>query len=139
MTTELDQLARDMLSSAKDFKGGKPSAAFLKKESKKLRQKTLSLAKNRVNKKTGNLFKGIKSGKVYVWKGIDQAVRVYGGKPAFHLHLLEYGHRIIYKDGREIKTAGKYFFRDAHKQYEDKFVKNCGKFVIELMEEHGMR
>lgn len=139
MTNELDALARDLLSASRDFKDGKPAKSFLNKEGANLRRKTLSIAKTRVNKKTGNLFKGIRKGKVYKWKGTDMAIRVFGGKPAYHAHLLEYGHRVVYADGREIKLPGKYFFRDGLKQYEGKYTENCGKFVDELMNKHGMR
>lgn len=139
MTNELDQLARDLIDLSRDFQNGKPAKKFMNHEGAELRKKTLALAKTRINRKTGNLSKGIRKGKVYKWKSTDMAIRVFGGKPAYHAHLLEYGHRVIYKDGREIKIPGKYFFRDAIKGYENQFVDNCTEFAIDLCVKHGMR
>jgi len=99
-------------------------------ETKKLMQRSgnearkivLQVAKNKVKKKTGNYFRSIKRGKVWVEKvRREYKVRVYTAAP--HGHLIEYGHRIVghkpekpelgFKPGYHVfDTAGKEIERE---------------------------
>lgn len=112
------------------------SKKFLRKEGTKLRKLTLSKAKMKLKKKTGNLFKGIKAGKVYTFKGNGGlSVRVYGGSPAYHIHLLEYGHRQVTKDGKEVGfVQGKHFFEDAAKEFPNTYYNDLQKFLDETLD-----
>jgi hypothetical protein len=114
----------------------KESKKFLKEEGKKLRKLTLGIAKQRVKKDKGNLFKGIKSGKVYTFKGNGGlSIRVYGGKPAYHIHLLEYGHKLVSKDGKELGfVKGEHFFEDAAKEFPATHYNDLQKFLDETLD-----
>lgn len=68
---------------------GNQATAFVRKK-----------AKAEVDKYTGNYHKGFKRGKVF--KGPDGAIttRILNNSP--HGHLIEDGHRMVTKDGREV-------------------------------------
>lgn len=135
-TKELTKFERELLDLAKR-KMPKESKKFLRDQGKKLRKDTLAIAKTRVRKKSGNLYKGIKTGKIYTFRGNGGlSIRVYGGKPAYHIHLLEYGHRITKgKDGPEIGfVKGKYFFKDSAKDFEPKHYNDVQKFLDSTLE-----
>ena len=71
----------------------KEAKKFMKEHARELAKETKAKARGRVRKRTGNLFKGIKAGKiVYEFDGTLN-VRVIYGSPARHGHLIEYGHR----------------------------------------------
>ncbi|MGL5796750.1 MAG: HK97 gp10 family phage protein, partial [Cetobacterium sp.] len=82
----LDQLSKDLIKLANSINNGKDSKEFLKKSGNKLKNKTLNIAKSRVNEDTGNYIKSIKRGKVYNFDG-NLSVRTYSGAP--HAHLIE--------------------------------------------------
>lgn len=68
-------------------------------------------ARQLVRKVTGNYVKSIKRGKVWIEEGAGSyKVRVYTRAP--HGHLIEYGHRIVGKDGRE------YGFKEGYHVFE---------------------
>lgn len=139
--SELDEFEQDLLDLAGTVKNGKEAKRFLRNTGNKLKRRTIKLAKQRVNEKSGNLLKGIKRGKPYKWRGDggeSWAVRVYGGKPAYHAHLLEYGHRIV-KNGKEYGFAkGYHFFEDAAKNFErDEWEDEVEKFIDQLLDEKG--
>lgn len=137
--SELTDLEEEILDLAQEFKNGREAKKFLRKSGTKLKNRTLKLAKLRVKKKTGNLFKGIKRGKPYKYY-VDKsmAVRVYAGSPAYHAHLLNNGHRIVDKNGKEHGFAkGHHFFEDAADDYEEEYYDDVQGFIDELLDEHG--
>lgn len=88
---ELDDLQRIFPKQAKQLmlKSGTKARAIVAKKARLL-----------VRKQTGNYHKSIKRGKVWVDKSTSEyKVRVYTGAP--HAHLIERGHRIVGKDGKE--------------------------------------
>jgi len=113
----------------------KKTKKFMRQEGTALRKLTLKKAKKKFKKKTGHLFKAIKRGKVYTYKGNGgTAVRVYSG--ARHTHLLEYGHRKVSHDGKELGfVEGGHFFEEAYKEYESKFTSNVESFIDEIVEQ----
>jgi hypothetical protein len=133
--SELTNFEKNLLKLAHE-KMPKESKRFLKDEGKKLRKLTLSIAKKRVKKGKGNLFKGIKSGKVYTFKGNGGlSIRVYGGKPAYHIHLLEYGHKLVSKDGKELGfVKGQHFFEEAANKFPETHYKDVQKFLDETLD-----
>lgn len=138
--SDMDNFSQDLLKMAQGFENGKHAKKFLKKSGNQLRKKTVQLAKQRVNKKTGNLFEGIKRGKPYKYY-VDgsMAVRIYAGRPANHAHLINDGHRIVDKSGNEHGFVhGKRFFEDGSKEYEDDYYKGVEGFIDEMLDEHGM-
>lgn len=137
--SELTNYDNDLLSLAQDFKNGKHAKKFLQKSGNKLKNHTLRDAKSKVKKDTGNLFKGIKRGKVYNYK-VDgsMAIRVYAGRPANHAHLLNNGHRIVDKNGKEHGFAkGHHFFEAGAKEYEQEYYEDTQGFIDELLDKHG--
>jgi hypothetical protein len=133
--TELTNYEKKMIMLANE-KMPKESKKFLKTEGGKLRKLTLQKAKQSVKKGQGNLFKGIKVGKVYIYKGNGgQSIRVYGGKPAYHMHLLEHGHRQVTEDGKEIGfVKGSHFFEAAAKEFEEQYHSDVQDFVDVIVE-----
>ncbi|HBM74714.1 MAG TPA: hypothetical protein DD429_04070 [Clostridiaceae bacterium] len=133
--SELTKFEQKLLNLAND-KMPRESKKFLRSQGTKLRKLTLQKAKSKVKKRSGNLFKGIKRGKVYTFKGNGGlAIRVYGGKPAYHIHLLEYGHRQVTKNGKEVGfVEGKHFFEEAAKQFENTHYSDIQKFLDETLD-----
>lgn len=86
---ELDDLERLFPKQAKQMmlRSGTKARAVVAKNAKQL-----------VQKRTGNYLRSIKRGKVWV-DAQGTKVRVYSRAP--HAHLIEYGHRIVGKDGTE--------------------------------------
>lgn len=133
----LDQLSKDLLKLAGDIKNGKETKSFLKKEGIKLKNKTISVAKSRVKKKTGNYIKGIKSGKVYEYQGA-YACRTYSTAP--HAHLIEYGHAIIDRNGKGHDCQRGYnVFETAKKNFEDEFESDTENFLDNLLMNNGFK
>ncbi|MGL5583550.1 MAG: HK97 gp10 family phage protein [Cetobacterium sp.] len=133
----LDQLSKDLLKLANGIKDGKETKKFLKKEGVKLKNKTISVAKSRVKKKTGNYIKGIKSGKVYEYQGA-YACRTYSTAP--HAHLIEYGHIKKDRTGKEHGfQRGYHVFTTAKKDFEDEFESDAENFLDNLLINNGFK
>lgn len=136
--SELTNFEEDLLDLAKDLDKGKHAKKFLRNSGNKLKRRTVNIAKSKVNKKTGNLIKGIKRGKPYKYY-VDgsMAVRVYAGSPAFHAHLLNNGHRIVDKNGKEHGFAkGHHFFEGGATVYEKEYHEDTQKFIDDLLDNH---
>ena len=137
--SELTEFERELLSLAQGFEKGKEAKRFLRNSGNKLKRRTLKHAKASVKKKSGNLFKGIKRGKVYHYPPTGAlAVRVYAGKPAYHAHLVDKGHRIVV-DGKEVGfVKGKHFFEAGAKEYEPQYYEDVEKFLDDMLDKHGL-
>ncbi|WP_353096230.1 hypothetical protein [Tissierella praeacuta] len=137
--SELTDFEEELLDLAKEFEKGKHANKFLQKSGTKLKNKTIKDAKSKIKKKTGNLFKGIARGKPYKYY-VDgsMAVRVYAKSPANHAHLLNNGHRIVDKNGKEHGFAkGHHFFEGGVKAYEGEYYQDTQDFIDELLDKHG--
>ncbi|MCX3068428.1 HK97 gp10 family phage protein [Cetobacterium somerae] len=133
----LNQLSKDLLKLANSINNGKDAKEFLRKSGNKLKNKTLNIAKVRVNENTGNYLKSIKRGKVYDFKG-DLAVRTYSTAP--HAHLIEYGHIKKDRTGKEHGfQRGKHIFTTAAKDFEDEFYKDTEKFIDDVLMKTGFK
>lgn len=151
--SELDNFAAELLELG-EKELPKKTNKFMKKEGKKLKRVTIKKAKSKTNKKTGNYYKGIKEGKVYKYSGNGgTSIRVYSGKPAYHAHLIEYGHRLIQNhkiinvDGRYITVKGRnegkeigfvpglYVFEEARNEFKEEFYSDIEKFLDEVAKE----
>lgn len=110
---------------------------FVRKEGQKLKTKTRKKARSKVKKRTGNYLKGIKNGKVYKYSGNGgTSIRVYSGKPAYHAHLIEYGHIIKNKSGEEVGFApGYHVFQEAADEFQPEFYNDVQKFIDEMADE----
>lgn len=133
----LDQLSKDLLKMANTVNNGKDSKEFLRKSGNKLKNKTLNVAKTRVNEATGNYIKSIKRGKVYDFKG-DLAVRTYSTAP--HAHLIEYGHVKKDRTGKEHGfQRGYHVFSTASKDFEEEFYNDTEKFIDDVLMKNGFK
>ncbi|UED78049.1 HK97 gp10 family phage protein [Brevibacillus sp. DP1.3A] len=87
---DIDTFHRDLDNLAKHFP--KEARRLMMRSGNHARKIVLRKAKQSVVEDTGNYFKSIKRGKVWV-KGKEYKVRTYSRSP--HAHLLEYGHRMV--------------------------------------------
>lgn len=136
-SNDFTEFERDLLQVAMEFKNGKYAKQFLKKQGRKLNKIQSKQAESLVNKKTGNLEKGFKTGKVYKYNSDNLSVRAYNKSP--HAHLLNNGHRIVDRNGREkgFKTGVK-FMEKAEEQFTDKNFTDTQKFIDNMLNKHGM-
>lgn len=135
---ELTKFEEDLLSLAQEVDKGKHAKKFLRSAGNKLKRRTVNAAKAKTNKRTGNLLKGIKRGKPYKYY-VDgsMAIRVYAGKPAYHAHLIDRGHRIVDKNGKEHGfKKGVHFFEAGAKEYEEQYYKDTEDFIDDLLNNH---
>ncbi|MED1953794.1 HK97 gp10 family phage protein [Brevibacillus centrosporus] len=129
---ELDEFVVELLELAEE-KMPNETKKFLQREGNKLRKYTLKKAKSLVKKDTGNYFKGIKRGKIYVYNYDQMSVRVYGSSP--HSHLIEYGHRQVSQDGKEngFVKGFRVFDKTSH-EFEQEFIRDTEDFIDELLD-----
>ncbi len=110
---------------------------LLKKHGKKVEKNVVNKVKLGVKNSVDDgyqLEKSIKTGKPYKYdKNGADSVRVYSSAP--HGHLIEYGHRIVGKDGSEHGFApGLHMFEDSIKEYQDDWESALGDFVDKIFE-----
>ena len=134
---ELDRYSREILRLAqRDMP--RETSKFLRTEGNKLKRVTVKKAKSKTNKKTGNYYKGIKRGKVYKYSvNNGMSVRVYGAYPAYHAHMLEYGHTIRKeKDGSVLRfVPGLHVFEEARREFTPVFAEDVRQFIDKMTEE----
>lgn len=111
---------------------------FMRKEATKLRKKAVDKTKAVVSKKTGNLYKRIKKGKiVYAWGDAQYNIRVYNGAP--HAHLIEYGHRMVghkpNKTFNGLYVRGYHLIENANIEFQPTFYKDVETDLVGMVEE----
>ena len=131
---ELEQLEKEVLKLAKKYPN--ETKKFLQKQGNKLKSVVKKIAKAKVKTKTGNYMRGFKRGKYYKYNEEDDCIRVYNYMP--HAHLIEKGHIIRDKTGKEHGFKKGYFvLEQGHRDYYDKFVKSTDEFVDEVIKNGG--
>lgn len=141
---ELLEFADGLVEIVNDYP--KEAKKFLKDEAKELRKITANEMSRQVKRRTGHLRRGIKTGRVYRYRENDNlSIRVYAGKPAYHAHLIDRGHKIVVpynwkkkpriSGGGEVKGKAKArpFFKPAAEKFEDKFKNDCQEFLDNLI------
>ncbi|MFD3271518.1 HK97 gp10 family phage protein [Paenibacillus dendritiformis] len=124
---ELDDLQRMFPKEAKQL---------MRRAGSKARTIVARKARQLVRKKTGNYYKSIRRGRVWVDNSTGEyKVRVYTRSP--HGHLIEKGHRIIGKDGSEHGfKEGYHVFdkatREIEQQWEEILEKEFDKIMSKL-------
>lgn len=97
--TGLSEFQKDLLKVAqKDLPREVPK--IMRKIGNKARSIVAKKAKSRVIDDTGNYNSRWKRGKVFKGYSDETVVRVINSAP--HAHLIEYGHRQVTKDGKEL-------------------------------------
>lgn len=142
--SELSEYTKELLT---EFSRNMPKRydSFLKSEARKIRKNLKAIARARIKRRTGNYFESLKVGKVYDYND-QKSIRVYSGRPAYHAHLVEYGHLIVREkiSGTEAKRAERRnklvasgtaktkafnIFKDARTQAFETFENDVLKFV----------
>ncbi|RIJ65528.1 HK97 gp10 family phage protein [Rummeliibacillus sp. POC4] len=95
----LTEFQNDLLEVAQK-KLPKESLKIMRKVGSKARTKVARKARSIVHKQTGNYQKGFKRGKAFKDSEGKYVVRIINSQP--HAHLIEYGHKQVTKDGRNI-------------------------------------
>ncbi|AOY76681.1 HK97 gp10 family phage protein [Clostridium formicaceticum] len=134
--SELTKFQKDLLAASQEFEKGKHAKSFLRKQGNKLNKENKKQA-NKIGKKTGNFMKGFKVGKVYKYMGQDLSIRAYNSSS--HAHLLDLGHRIVDKNGKEHGfKEGYHFMEKAKKAVEEGHYKDVQGFIDDMLNKHGL-
>lgn len=129
-SSELDDLSKELLTLAQE-QFPKETKAFLRKQVRLARNRARRVIRETVNKKTGNLLKGVTAGKV--WKNGDAyQARVYND--AKHAHLIENGH-VLWVHGKKTEkfVPGKHVMARAGDQTDEAFAAAADDFVDDLL------
>lgn len=132
-TKEIDKFAKELMGFVQD-EFPKESKKFMRKQGNELKKVVRKNMKEKVkvNKKTGNLLKGLKRGKPYYYKGQLLSIRAYSNAP--HAHLIEEGHRKVSQSGKELGfTKGKHIFKESEKEFKSEFNKNAKDFIDKVL------
>lgn len=132
----MDLFRENLVKLERDFP--KDAQKMLRKVGTKAATITKKKARQLVKKNSGNYQRSIKHGKV--WKGADGqfVIRVYASsKIAPHAHLIENGHRIVGKDGKEhgFQHGYKVFekaVKEMDSQFESILVREFEKIMAKL-------
>lgn len=115
----------------------KEAKKLMQKAGNELRKELRRTTRTETKKKTGNLLRGIRRGRPYLYKSADGdawQVRVYNKAP--HAHLLEHGHELVAwgKEPKKTKyVAGRHLAGKANNAMIDKFAEFVDKFVTDLL------
>lgn len=125
----------------------KETDKFLKKAGKEQAKWIKKGYRLKTKKKTGNLLDGVETGKPYIYNKDEHQLRVYSKAP--HAHLIESGHRLIKKDGSEMKgtyvpalgkklkksfVEGRRVVETERKAFEGEFYKMADEWIDEFLE-----
>ena len=138
----LEDFSGDISRIIKGYSGA--SRNFLRKESTKAKKVALRIEKAEKwkyykKKPTGNLRKGISTVRPYAYYWMENgkapdSVKVVAKKPAYHAHLIEYGHKKVLWGRRTADIVrGFYLFDKAEKDFKPTFETDCERFVNELI------
>jgi len=116
MKEGLTDIARNIVRTGVMFP--KETKKFMKEHARELAKETKAKARGTVRKRTGNLLKGIKAGKIVYEFDDTLNVRVIYGSPARHGHLIEYGHKT-----RTGFVRAYNIMRDTLQAYENKWAR----------------
>lgn len=131
---DLENLEREVLRLAKKYP--KETKKFLQSQGNKLKVRVKKKAKSKLKEKSGNYLKGFKRGKVYKYNQEEDTVRVYNNTS--HAHLIEHGHIIKDKTGKEHGFKKGYrILEEARTEFQDEFIKNADGLIDEIIKNGG--
>lgn len=149
---ELTELKKDIEYISKN--NIKELSKIIKKSGNKAKSRIVRLYKSNLNKKTGKLFKAVKTSRVLISDIHNNiSIKVYVNKfkkdGAPHSHLIEYGHNIVArgeaktKAGRRSGAKGKPLgktrafgiFSMAERQLEAEFLKDVQSFTNDFFKD----
>lgn len=132
---EMDDLVEMFDTLEREFP--KETDKFLKKAGNKQAQWIKKGYRLQTKKRTGNLLKGVKTGKPYIYEGNSHQIRAYSKAP--HAHLIESGHKMLDKYGKEVKhgksfVKGRRVVETNRKAFESEFYKMADEWIDEFLE-----
>lgn len=131
---DLENLEREVLRLAKKYP--KETKKFLQSQGNKLKARVKKKAKSKLKEKSGNYLKGFKRGKVYKYNQEEDTVRVYNNMS--HAHLIEHGHIIKDKTGKEHGFKKGYrILEETRAEFQDEFIKNADGLIDEIIKNGG--
>lgn len=137
--TEFNSFQADLLSLTKN-KFPRETRNFMGRAGNRLAKNVKDAYKSTVKKKTGNLLKGVKRGRAYIYQDDKFQVRVKNTAP--HAHLIEHGHvmktkdgEVMKKNGKEIFVQGKHVVGKVYKNFGNEFEEMTVDFVDKLLDE----
>lgn len=130
---ELSGYAKKLLTIADDLADGRDMKEFMGKAGNKLKKEVAQTAKRKVKQVTGAYQKSIKRGAVWQKRG-GTSVNVYSDDNK--AHLIEKGHRIVTKDGKEVGfKKGEYVFSEASDDAFREFEEDVDDFLNGVLKE----
>ena len=136
--SELTEFSKRMLK----FVGNefpKETRNFTGRAGNRLAKRFRAAYKAKTKKKTGNLHKGVKRGRPYMFNGNEFQVRVYNKAP--HAWLVEHGHVMcdkygnpIKKAGKEIHVPGKHVVGPLANEFAEEFAEMTEEFIDQMLE-----
>ncbi|QEK13724.1 HK97 gp10 family phage protein (plasmid) [Crassaminicella thermophila] len=139
--SDLDNFQKKLLQKAqKEFpretyrfmrKAGTKKKRYIKRRANQLVKKD----KNNSSKEgRANYHKSWKRGKAYK-RNKDNSYNVQVRNNSYHGHLIEYGHRQVTKDGKEVGfVPGKHVLEKASKEFQSQFYKMIEDWLDEMLE-----
>lgn len=130
----LNEFRKKMLKTIQD-RLPKETEKFLRKAGSRGRTVIAKRAKAIVKTKTGNYRKAWKRGKPYKRGGTDSyEIQIRNSAP--HAHLIEYGHRIVAKGGREtgLYVPGKRVLEKGSREFESEYFNMVEKFIDDVLD-----
>jgi len=134
----LTEFQQDLLEVAQQ-KLPRQTAKIMRKTGSRAAVHVRRVARTKVDKKTGTYHKRFKRGKVFKDADGQWVTRVYNSSP--HAHLIEYGHRQVTKDGREIGfTPGKHVMKEGADKFDDsrEFEKMISDWLDDMLDSEGL-
>lgn len=129
----LTDFQKDLLAVAQK-KLPKETNKIMRKVGNKARTRVARKARSLVKKKTGTYHKKWKRGKVFKGSRGETVTRVYNSAP--HANLIEDGHRLVTKDGREVGyVKGKKVLDKGIKEFDNsgEFENMLGDWVDDML------
>lgn len=131
---EMDELIETFGKLEREFP--KETDKFLKKAGKKQASWIKKGYRLKTKKLTGNLIKGVKTGKPYIYKNDEHQLRVYSKAP--HAHLIEFGHNMRDKYGKPVKKGksfveGRRIVETERKAFESEFYKMADEWIDDFL------
>ena len=136
--SELDDFAKELMEVATE-KFPRETKNFMGRAGNKLARNVRAGYKAKTKRRTGNLYRGVRRGRPYIYNGNEIQCRVKNIAP--HAQLLERGHvmkdkngKTIMRNGHEIFVPGKHVVGIAANSFSGEFDEMADKFVDEMLE-----
>lgn len=84
---------------------------------------------------TGNLKKGYRKGRAYIYNGNEYQARVVAKAPAHHAWLVEHGHNMVTRSGRKVGfVKGNHIVSKNIDSFSKEFKRLADKYVTRMLD-----